>query len=278
MGSGMGTLMEALWGYYTNQVLRLCKGHGIECEIGWLSGHEYNDFACVSRDAPWVQATRAGELFRIEAKSMNAGADESKGHFDELVTNLGDFDLLLVLVWSWDSYDDFRVYPRIRDHFIGPARAIATLRDALHIARGGSFVSRDECPEKCHVDACGHHGEPLNARGRRERLSGPPSCRPSAQVSYAANFGGLVRMLKTDSEEARRVFRKLRKEDATAHAYISFLHRSYPAEEKNQYLTSEWRLLAENLGIRTAGMPRDAIISAVRERPGYQDLLRGLFL
>lgn len=85
-------------------------------------------------------------------------------------------------------------------------------------------------------------------------------------------------MLKTDSEEARRVFRKLRKEDATAHAYISFLHRSYPAEEKNQYLTSEWRLLAENLGIRTAGMPRDAIISAVRERPGYQDLLRGLFL
>jgi hypothetical protein len=118
VGSGMGTLLEALWGYYTNKVLHQSKGDASLCEIGWLSDHEYNDFACVTRNAPWEQATKLGELFRIEAKSMNAGADESKAHFDELVTNLADYDLLLVLVWSWDPVDDLRVYPRIRDHFI----------------------------------------------------------------------------------------------------------------------------------------------------------------
>lgn len=45
IGSGMGTLLEALWGYFTN--------HGIggrfqgddRCELAWMYGHEYNDFA-----------------------------------------------------------------------------------------------------------------------------------------------------------------------------------------------------------------------------------------
>ena len=85
-------------------------------------------------------------------------------------------------------------------------------------------------------------------------------------------------MLKTDSEAARQVFRKFRKDNPAAHAYISFLHRSYPTEERNQYLTAEWRLLAEDLGIKAAGLSRDELIAAVRERPGYQDKLRDRFV
>ena len=41
----MGTLLEALWGYYVNQVLLNEGGEAAACEIGWLAGHEYNDFA-----------------------------------------------------------------------------------------------------------------------------------------------------------------------------------------------------------------------------------------
>ena len=52
--------------------------------MGWLAEHEYNDYACLEMDCEWNPKTREGEFFRIEAKSMNLDADESKGHFDEL--------------------------------------------------------------------------------------------------------------------------------------------------------------------------------------------------
>jgi hypothetical protein len=143
----MGGLLEALWGYYINQALLKIGDEAAECEIAWLSDHEYNDFACILRDQNWLSATRIGELFRIEAKSMNSGVDESKGHFDELVVHLQEWDLLLVLIWSWDVADEFRVYPHIRDFFIGRVVPIALLRDRLHIARGGTFVSRVNCPD-----------------------------------------------------------------------------------------------------------------------------------
>ena len=197
IGSGMGLLLEALWGYYINRELLGEGGAIANCEIAWLSDHEYNDFACVERDADWDPSSRQGEILRIEAKSMNTEADESKGHFDEPKKNLGGHDLLLILVWVWDKLDDYRVFPHILDAFIDLACPLADLRDALHMARGGSFVDREACPDKCTPQDCLHHGEPLNASGIRERVKGPISCK-GGNVSFAANFGGLVRMLKQD--------------------------------------------------------------------------------
>ena len=95
-GSGMGTLLEALWGYYINLQLATASSPSQDIEIAWLLGHEYNDFACVLRNEVWEPDTRSGELLRIEAKSMNIGVDESKGHFDEIVEKLGE--------WIYSSY------------------------------------------------------------------------------------------------------------------------------------------------------------------------------
>jgi len=39
------------------------------------------------------ELTSTGELFRIEAQSMNATVGESNGHFDELVKNLESWEL-----------------------------------------------------------------------------------------------------------------------------------------------------------------------------------------
>lgn len=275
-GSGMGGLIEALWGYYVNQALLSTGDIAAECEIAWLSDHEYNDFACILRDQNWVSATKTGELFRVEAKSMNSGVDESKGHFDELIVNLQEWDLLLVIIWSWDAADEFRVYPHIRDFFIDRAGPVALLRDRLHIARGGTFVSHVNCPDGCSPDICRHHGEPLNASGKRERRSGPESTRPSG-VSYAANFGGLVRMLKTNSEPARQIFREIRANDSVAHDYISFIHRNFPDEEKNQYLAAEWKQAAQHIGISTAGLSVSEVIERVRATAQYQNALRNLY-
>lgn len=228
IGSGMGTLLEGLWGYFINGVLDHRHDDLAQCEIAWLFDNEYNDFACIHRDQPWYPATRTGELLRIEAKSMNAGADESKAHFDELIEKLGPWDLLVVLVWRWDPIDEsgLRVYPHVRDHFIGSAQSVARIRDRLHIARGGSFVDRNSCPDGCSPATCTHHGEPLNASGKRERGSGPQSCKPSS-VSYAANFGGLVRMMKTRRAAARRELATARQADPVADAYARFIVRNF---------------------------------------------------
>lgn len=79
IGSGMGALLEALWGYMMNQII--LGETDLDCEIAWFPDNQYNDFSCIRRDAIWDAATRAGEYFRIEAKSMNTGADESKPFF-----------------------------------------------------------------------------------------------------------------------------------------------------------------------------------------------------
>ena len=224
LGSGMGILLEALWGYYINAEL---EKEGALCEVGWVPGHEYNDFACIQRDQQWTPSNRTGELLRVEAKSMNTEADESKGHFDELMARLGEWDLLLVLAWSWDFADDgIRVYPHIHDYFIDSARSIALLRDSLHIARKGSFVDRSNCPDRCIPEHCQHHGEPLNSAGKRERRSGPASCKPE-DSSYAANFGGLVRMVKTRGQSAREVLATICNADPVAQAYVAFIRRNF---------------------------------------------------
>lgn len=222
LGSGMGLLLEGLWGYHTSFAL---IDHGIE--IAWIADDQYNDYACVDLNADWDPVTGAGELFRIEAKTMNLGADESKAHFAELQRNIGPHDLLLILTWNWEpDISGRRVTPKIVDTFIERALPLAELRDQLHLARGGSFVSRENCPDGCAPQVCSHDGEPLNAAGKRERLSGPESRRPSARVSFSANFGGLFRMIGTSGQASKDRLVTLRRENAVADMYVKFVHRS----------------------------------------------------
>lgn len=274
MGSGMGVLLEALWAYYIDQGRAAGSVGNDWWEIGWLPDHEYNDFACIEFNQPWDHATRVGELFRIEAKSMNTDADESKGHFDQLADTLGPFDMLLVLIWSWQPADRGRVFPAITDHFIDSALPIAQLRDTLHVARGGTFVDRKKCPDGCRPKTCSHHGEPLNADGKRERASGPETCRSAKQPS-AKNFGGLIRMLKSNSSTARTAFQDHRRNSDVVHKFVSFIHRNYPREEENAYRMDSWREAAKTLGLDTTG-DASTVIARVRSIVGYMDTLRSL--
>jgi hypothetical protein len=194
MGSGMGSLMEALWAFYARQTLSKALAH--DYEIAWMVDNAYNDFAVVRADVAWDPTSRGGEVLRIEAKSMNLDADETKGHFDALQKEIGEHDLLLVLAWKWIALVDGKqiVYPKVLGEYLGSALEVARLRDALHVARGGSFVSGTCCPDECEPDNCVHDGEPLNRAGTRERRFGPFASR-GAKVSHAANFGGLKRMI-----------------------------------------------------------------------------------
>lgn len=277
LGSGMGSLLEALWVYYMNNTLYNQGGIARECELAWLTDHEPADFACLLRGAEWEPATRRGELFRIEAKSMNVGVEEAKGHFTNLLKETNVNDQLLVLLWSWTSTDKQYSWPQIHDYFLGPSQAIIKIRDQLHIARGGSFVKRNSCPDGCSEKDCTHDGEPLNAAGKRERRTGPRACKP-ANVDYAANFGGLLRMLKTDNDGARKVFRSFRIKDETIHEYISFIHKNFQSEEINQYKKAEWLLLLANLGIMTQKISAAEANELLRsKRPDYQEKLRQTF-
>lgn len=272
IGSGMGALLEALWGYMMNQII--LKKPELDCEIAWFPDNQYNDFSCIKKDIPWDETTREGEYFRIEVKSMNTGADESKAHFAALEKEIEKNDVLLILVWEWRQIDATHYSPIVIDSFFDRASGVAKLRDALHIARGGSFVKAGNCPDVCEDIPCKHVGEPLNASGKRERLSGPETTRPSLKVSYAANFGGLVRMIKTDNEAARSVFRKIRKENGVADHYISFIHKNFPSEEKNQFTTAELKKVATQLGIEDCPNNKDALYQQISLIDGYQDVLR----
>lgn len=276
LGSGMGSLLEALWVYYMNNTLARQGGIARECEFVWLPDHQPADFACIIREADWKPASREGELFRIEAKSMNLGVDEAKGHFTNLASETSRFDHLLVLLWSWTEHDKHYVWPKVHSYFLGPSLPIIRMRDRLHLARGGSFVEMGVCPDGCSPAKCTHVGEPLNESGKRERRSGPATRRPKG-VDYAANFGGLVRMLKTSGKEASGVFRSLRAESDVCHQYISLIHEYYPKEELNQYGVSEWRSFARSLRVMADGDSweiRDAIRQSV---PDYRDRLRTFF-
>ncbi|WP_147654000.1 hypothetical protein [Vulcaniibacterium gelatinicum] len=277
LGSGMGSLLEALWVYYMNKTLMNEGGLARECELAWMQDHEPSDFACLQRGAEWEPRSRRGELFRIEAKSMNIGVDEAKGHFTNLAKETAEHDQLLVLIWSWTELGNNYSWPRIHDYFLGPSLPIIRARDQLHLARGGLFVDRRECPDGCAPEACTHDGEPLNAARKRERRSGPQSCKP-ANVEYAANFGGLVRMLKTDNDAARSVFRRLRKADDVVHAYISFIHTHFPSEEINHFKKAEWQSVLKSLGIKANNVTAAEANKLLREHvPDYQDHLRRLF-
>lgn len=226
IGSGMGGVIEALWGFYLNRALR--DAGADEIELGWIYGHEYNDFACIRRGEEWNPATRQGEVLRIEAKSMVVAADESKAHFDRLVSELGESDLLAIFLWDWVPIHEgaVSVYPRVLDHFIGPALGIALLRDAFHLQRGGSFVRAGRCPDGCAAANCNHVGEPLNVNGVRERRTGPNNSR-GPRVSYAANFGGLLRMLGSRGEGGSRILAEHCRQNESVATFINFMARNF---------------------------------------------------
>ena len=227
IGSGMGAVIEALWGFYLNG--ELTKDLDVGCEMAWMYGHEYNDFACVLTNADWEPETRTGELLRVEVKSMVASADESKAHFDRIQSELDDHELLAVFLWDWIEVPSSqrRVAPAITDCFIGEALPVARLRDVLHVVRGGSFVVHGNCPDGCAPSECTHVGEPLNRSGVRERRTGPAAA-TAANVSYAANFGGLLRMLGTRNEEGRDALRGAAGADPTAARFVDFMARNFP--------------------------------------------------
>lgn len=230
-GSGLGSLLEAMWGFCVNAELLEQQA---DYELAWFPDHAYDDFACVESNLPWNPDTKQGELLRVEAKSMFMGADESKGHFNVLVDELGTHGLLVVLLWRWELVDPRtphgRVAPKVVDDFVGPALPIAHLRDALHRARGGTFVEAGRCP--CGVTpTCAHVGEPLNARGSRERRQGPKEARPTGdrESQIGANFGGLLRMLGVRGAEAQLLLRDLRASDPVMDRYVNFIARHFPS-------------------------------------------------
>jgi hypothetical protein len=226
IGSGMGSVIEGVWGFCLNACLKQQNIH--EYKLGWIYGHTYNDFACVVSDEPWDPETKQGELFRIEAKSMVNSADESKAHFDRLSRELVPLDILAVFLWDWQRIKpgELTVYPAIVDAFVGRALPVAHLRDEMHIQRGGSFVTEGNCPDGCSPQACIHLGEPLNANGVRERRTGPQTA-TARSVSYAANFGGLLRMLGCRSEEGRSILNRYYNEDETVRRFLDFMRRNF---------------------------------------------------
>ena len=111
IGSGMGGILEALWGYYVNQIL--ASKNQTEFELAWFPEHQYHDFACVHKSIEWNPEIKQGEFFRIEVKSMNIRADESKAHFDVLLKELDEYDTLLVLIWEWKAIDEFHFFQKL---------------------------------------------------------------------------------------------------------------------------------------------------------------------
>jgi len=74
---------------------------------------------------------------------------------------------------------------------------------------------------------CLHIGEPLNASGVRERRSGPESSKGSG-VSYAANFGGMLRMLGSRGHSGKEILKREYVSDATKARFIDFMARNFP--------------------------------------------------
>ena len=60
MGSGMGVLLEVLWGYHVDKGRPARRVGNEGWEIGWLPDNEYNDFACLQCGATWSQRPSTG--------------------------------------------------------------------------------------------------------------------------------------------------------------------------------------------------------------------------
>lgn len=85
-------------------------------------------------------------------------------------------------------------------------------------------------------------------------------------------------MLKTDNQDARTIFRKMRLNINFAHEYISFIYRNFPNEEINQYTIAEWQATGTKAGLITKGQSALTIADELRTTvPNYQDLMCDLF-
>ena len=215
----MGGILEHQWRNKVNTLL--CD---TPYEMAWMPGHSYNDAILLFRGTEWDCVTRDGESARYECKTLNLQSDEAKAHFDPLVHDLREQDKLLVFTWIWEDLDTTHVFPCIKDFCITPALPIAKLRDFLHLLRGGTFVDPHDCPDGCLPHICTHGGEPLNAKGNRERQTGPNS--RTTQCGHAANFGGLQRMLKARSASARVALQDYVKAHPETHSFIEFMERN----------------------------------------------------
>jgi hypothetical protein len=71
-----------------------------------------------------------------------------------------------------------------------------------------------------------HEGEPLNASNIRERKTGPVASR-GAKVSFAANYGGLKRMLGTRGSGAAKVYANFKASQRDAAKYIQFCEKNF---------------------------------------------------
>jgi hypothetical protein len=281
VGSGLGTLLEAEWGFTVSEILNSnaqTMGVSEHLELAWVSENTYNDFALLDNEkgaaASWTPQNRRGELLRLEVKSMALDAEESKAHFDAIRSEIGKHDLLVVLLWRWAPVPGRpgRVCPEITGSWLGSARDVASLRDVLHTSRGGSFVTDGECPDGCLTE-CAHVGEPLNAAGTRERISGPARCVTGATLA-AQNFGGLVRMLKTrGNSEGLKALRETCRKNATSRSYLDFIHQNFPNEELNTFPKKLWLEVAAAKSITTSKKDLDLVTSEVRSTAGYRDLL-----
>ncbi len=83
-------------------------------------------------------------------------------------------------------------------------------------------------------------------------------------------------MLKTDNENARNVLRNNRRQNPIADHYISFIHKNFPNEEKNQYTIDELRKVAIILGINSIGMSKETLYNAIRSIENYQSALKNI--
>ena len=86
-------------------------------------------------------------------------------------------------------------------------------------------------------------------------------------------------MLKTSGKDARNAFRKGRAVNDIAHQYISFIYENFPEEEESQYLKSEWKTAADEMGVRLSDQSnKPEIVDKVRSHfSGHHDVMRNLF-
>jgi hypothetical protein len=272
-GSGFGSILEVEWG---DEVARRLRDSAAELdapaalELAWMTENGYNDFALIDDTLGaagyWTPENRVGEVLRVEVKSMALGATEPKAHFDALASEIGPHDLLVVLMWRWDDVPNRpgRVRPLVVDTWVGSALAIAELRDALHVARGGTFVTADTCLDRCGR-SCPHVGEPLNSKGTRERLSGPRAS-VTGDATHAANFGGLVRMLKVRSASIGVLAAACAND--TARDFVDFIHTYLPDEELHAFPRPLWSEAA-----RLLDCPADTPVEDIRRIGAYRDAL-----
>lgn len=281
IGSGLGSWLEAELGFQVNEVFSdeaVVLGLPESLELAWIVSHGFNDFAVIDNTTgaavEWTPSNHVGEMFRVEVKSMALDAVESKAHFDALQSEIGQIDQLVVLLWRWVDVPGRagRVCPRVEAVWVGESAGVAELRDELHLMRGGSFVDAAACPDGCAKDDCKHAGEPLNASGTRERISGPVKTM-TGSAQFASNFGGLVRMIKTRSARGVAVISNLCLQDIRKRSYVEFIHLWFPDAETACFPKSVWQQAAQTLGVSGSAQTLEELHDVVRAVPSYRDAL-----